>query len=267
MVPHDRPHRDNTECTPSGPMKTARQGKIEQECARNSMDRRRRQTDNSRDADQPQGLPSEVFRWVRVLFWCNLIAVPASALLHGEHFDVATHPLSWLGNPSTVNGLPNQHGMLIFNANLLLSSFVCFRLSRLSWRSGRRPLFRLTGALFLVAAMGLVLTIVPCATHDPIHRLGAGLMTTALWLLSFALLAETRRFAHTLWFYGAVIANHLFLYVYAFLFFSNRPGQVLLQKVAFFGLLCNLYLPARKALAPVAEEAEEPEPGPQVNDC
>lgn len=230
------------------------------------MDGRRQRTDDSRKGEPPQVLPRQVFRWIRVLFWCNLIAVPASAVLHGERFDVATDPLSWLGNPSTVNGLPNQHGMLIFDANLLLSSFMCFRLSRLSWRSGRRPLFRLIGALFLVAAMGLVVTIVPCATHDPIHRLGAGLMTAALWLLGFALLAETRRFAPTLWFYGAVIANHLFLYVYAFLFFSNHPAQELMQKVAFFGLLCNLYLPARKALTPAAEQAEEPELGLQLND-
>ncbi len=230
------------------------------------MDSHRQPVDQSREADQPQGLPREVFRWIRVLFWSNLIAIPASALLYGERFDLATHPLSWLGNPSTVSGLPNQHGMLVFDANLLLASFVCFRLGRLTWRSSRRLVPRLIAVLFLVAAVGSVVTIAPCATHDPIHRLGAGLMTTALWLLGFALLAETRRFAHTFWFYGAVVANHLFLYLYAFLFFSNRPAQVLMQKAAFFGLLCNLYLPARKALAPVAEEVEQPELGLEVDE-
>jgi len=219
-----------------------------------------------RRGEQPQGLSGEVFRWLRVLFWSNLVAIPASAVLYGERFDVVSHPLSWLGNPTTVNGLPNQRGMLVFDANLLLSSFVCLRLSRLSWRSGHQPRLRLMAALFLLAAVGLVIAIAPCATHDPIHRVGAGMMTTSLWLLGFALLAETPRLARTFWLYGTVVVNHLFLYIYALLFFTNRPAQILMQKAAFLGLLCNLYLPARKALAYATQEAEEPALGLELNE-
>ncbi|MCR4440340.1 MAG: hypothetical protein QHJ34_13885 [bacterium] len=213
-----------------------------------------------------QELPRESFRWIRLLFWSNLIAIPASALLYGERFDVVSHPLSWLGNPSTSGGLPNQRGMLTFEVNLLFSSFVCLRLARLSWWSGSRLLLRVVASLFLLAAVGLIVTMAPCATHDPVHRMGAGLMTTSFWLLGFVLLYETRRYARCFWFYPTVVANHLFLYLYAAMFFANRPAQTLLQKAAFFGLLWNLYLPARRALAHAAREAPEPELGLELRE-
>ncbi|MDZ7337301.1 MAG: hypothetical protein ONB30_02035 [candidate division KSB1 bacterium] len=208
---------------------------------------------------QEEATPREVFRWVKVLFWGNMIAIPASALLYGERFDAVSYPLSWLGNPATVNGLPNQRGMLVFDANLLLSAVVCVRLGKLMWRSGKQLIPRAMAALFFAAALGLVVALVPCATHDPIHRLGAGLMTTSLWLLGFALLWQTYRYAHGIWFYLLVVMNHLLLYIYAVLFFANRPSQTLAQKGAFFGLLCNLYIPARAALAQAGQEEAEPE--------
>lgn len=211
-------------------------------------------------------LPIEAFRWIRLLFWSNLITIPASALLYGEHFDVVTYPLSWLGNPSTIGGLPNQRGMLVFDANLLFSSFLCLRLTRLSWRSGSRIMLRIVASLFLLAAIGLVVAMAPCATHDPVHRIGAGLMTTSFWLLGFALLYETRRHSRSLWFYPTVVANHLFLYIYAAMFFANRPAQTLLQKAAFFGLLWNLYLPARRGLAHAAQETPEAQLGLELNE-
>ncbi len=201
----------------------------------------------------------EVFRWLRILFWCNMIAIPASAVLYGERFDAVTYPLSWLGNPLTVNGLSNQRGMLVFDANLLLSAVVCLRLSRLSWKANGCLRRRGMAVLFLVAGVGSAVAMAPCATHDPIHRLGAGLMTTSLWLLELCLLWETRRYAHGIWFYLAVVMNHLFLYVYAALFFAHRPLQNLAQKGAFFGLLCNLYLPAQAALARASQETAEAE--------
>ncbi|MBC7187081.1 MAG: hypothetical protein H5U38_08615 [Calditrichaeota bacterium] len=230
------------------------------------MHRWKQHRETALSSEQEQALPREVFRWIRLLFWSNLIAIPASALLYGEHFDVVTYPLSWLGNPSTIGGLPNQRGMLIFDANLLFSSFVCLRLARLSWRGARTPILRIVAFLFLLAAVGLVVAMAPCATHDPVHRIGAGLMTTSFWLLGFVLLFETRRYARPLWFYPTVVANHLFLYIYAAMFFANRPAQTLLQKVAFFGLLWNLYLPARRALAHAPQETPEPELGLELSE-
>ena len=156
-------------------------------------------------------------------------------LTYGERFPFWEKAYSHIGTMRTVSGYPNTLALLVFGLGMLLSSWICYRSSKM-----RTSQF--DNLCFIVCSAGYLLLMVPCDLFNAVHSIGGALVFGSLWLFSVIHLNEihNEKPGYKFWLYHLILQGTVL--PYAFLYAVKSPADQQVQKLAFIGLFLTLKL-------------------------
>lgn len=176
-------------------------------------------------------------QWLNYLMGVTILTYFLGVLTFGQKFSFADHAFSYFGMTRTPDGSSNTLCLLVNAMGVLLSAFICFRISQILQESRSHWFFWLAGA-------GYIIMLIPCNLYNPGHMIGAALLVFALW--GFTTLQLFRLHRYTGWFrfliYQSIIQGTVL--PYAALYFAGSPDKQFMQKLAVAGLVVALKLTA-----------------------
>lgn len=184
--------------------------------------------------------------WLNYLMGVTILVYFFGVLTFGEKFSFRDHAFSYFGRITTPNGNSNTLCFLMFVMGILLSAWICFRISHIMEHSRSHWLFWLAG-------VGYVVMLIPCDLYNPGHMIGAALLFFSLWLFSTLHLLRLRTFSGWLKFIFYQLVLQGTVLSYAYLYFIDSPEKQIIQKIAIAGLVLVLKLTAMEML----QRAEE----------
>ncbi|HCC71717.1 MAG TPA: hypothetical protein DEQ09_11275 [Bacteroidales bacterium] len=174
-------------------------------------------------------------RYFNYLMYVTLLVFILGILTYGQSFSFREHALSHFGRIHTQDGSPNTLSVFIYGTGMLISSAICFKLSRLSEENISHNLLRIT-------AVGYILLITPCDVVNTIQSIGGALVIGSLWLLAVIEFHQLLNYTHRkrIYLYHLLLQGTMLPYAFLYAFGSSLCPMV--QKFAFAGLMISLKL-------------------------
>ncbi len=174
-------------------------------------------------------------RFSSYLIYVTLVVFILGVLTYGQPFSFKEHAISHFGRIRTQDGSPNTLSLLIYGTGMLISTLICFKLSRLTEHNTSNILLR-------IAATGYILLIVPCDILNIIHSVGGAMVIGSLWLLIVIQIHELIKQSNKIKAYLYHLLLQGTVLPYAFLYAIGSPLCPLVQKFAILGLMISLKL-------------------------
>ena len=185
--------------------------------------------------DEVLSIYHELNRYASYLIYLTILVFILGMLTYGQSFSFREHAISHFGRIKTQDGSSNTLSMFIFGTGMLMSSLVCFRLSRLVEDNT-------SNILFMIAATGYIILIAPCDKLNTVHAIGGAMVIGSLWLLTVILIHELLKYSKKkrIYFFHLVLQGTIL--PYAFLYATGSDLCPLVQKFAIAGLIVSLKL-------------------------
>ena len=187
--------------------------------------------------EEEPGTYKNLDQWLNYLLGVTILTFFLGVLTFGQPFSFTNHAFSYLGMTTTPDGSSNYLCMLVNAMGMLMSAFICFRISQILQESRSHWFFWLAGA-------GYIIMLIPCNLYNAGHMIGAALLVFGLWAFTSLHLFRLRSF--TGWFkfllYQLILQGTVL--PYAVLYFLGSPDKQFMQKLAVAGLVMALKLTA-----------------------
>jgi len=116
-------------------------------------------------------------QWLNYLMGVTMLTFFLGVLAFGQKFSFTHHAFSYLGMTTTPDGSSNSLCLLVNAMGMLMSAFICFRISHVLQESRSHWFFWLAGA-------GYMIMLIPCDLYNAGHMMGAALLVFGLWALT-----------------------------------------------------------------------------------
>lgn len=173
----------------------------------------------------------------------QLVLLPAAILFYPEQFSLVTDPFSDLGRATTPNGSPNSVAMVLFDMNLVLTSFLLLRYGCRHRSPSSSVRERAEAVLATTGGLGAFLAIAPHDRFTGIHALGTGLMIGSLWMITNLITIHISQ-RHRVTPFAVQTLLQTTMLPYALAYARDGAAKQLLQKCAVLGLILAIYLAA-----------------------
>lgn len=182
-----------------------------------------------------------ILTYTRLLIGVSVLMILAGILTFRGGFRFWDDALSYLGATTNTKGLPNPLSPLFFDSGLLVSAFLCWRIS--SALKNVQLVNKTENKILLlrIAATGYLLMITPCDLLNDVHMVGSILVFGSFWLLEVQMILEVRKrngFLYAL-ILQLILQGTILPYAYSYMILRTSVKQFW-QKIAVFGLLLIL---------------------------